>query len=297
VSSGGAVHEGVVNVDTSDLSVSSGGVAGTMTVTHDGYLVDGEPPVVGPTEWTFDLTERGNGTVVGDISVGPVGKSIGSLVGTIEIDTEICLDYPISGSLTVELKGEIITITFGPDCEGDIEHEIEPLPVFNYSYGNPAAPGADDFIVSTENVKVTNEGPVTYWQPEFGGLNLEETDPGLITYHFPFDSPVESGQLYVQIATFHFWYSRGHAFIYGSTDGTNWQSLAELPPPEENMGHGNVVQGDLPEMFIGATDIWFQIRLYCYGSSAPIGSCNTAQHSRWDSNAGGDVFSLEVMLE
>ena len=52
------------------------------------------------------------------------------------------------------------------------------------------------------------------------GLNI---DP-IITHHFPFATPVASGRLYHQVATFPWAYSRGHIFQYGSTDGANWQT-------------------------------------------------------------------------
>ena len=133
----GTIHSGSIDVNTSGLVVSSSGINGTVVISNDDYLIDGQPPAVGSTAWTFSLTERANGSVVGDINVGPVGslKSAGSMSGTIGIDTAICLNYPISGSLTVVIKGEEVTITFSPDCDGGVSHETSGPPYETFSYG------------------------------------------------------------------------------------------------------------------------------------------------------------------
>jgi len=127
---GGSYRSGAVFVDTSGVSATAEGLSGTMTITHDQLMIDGEPAAIGSTAWTFDLVERGDGTVSGEITVDPIGrlKSNGSLYGIIGIDTAICLEFPISGSVTAEVEGEIITIVFRPDCDGTVDHEVEPVP-------------------------------------------------------------------------------------------------------------------------------------------------------------------------
>lgn len=297
----GSIHEGSIDINTSGVSIDSAGIRGTLTISHDGYLIDGEPPAVGPTAWTFDLIERVDGSVVGQIDIAPEGgpKSAGSMSGTIGIDTEICLEYPISGSLTTTVDNEVITITFGPECDGSVDHGLTPSKTFSYSYGDPSGPTARDYIVSTNNAEVEIVDSVRYWRATVGGEDLGETEPGVITYHFPFDGPAVSGHLLAQLAVWHFSYSRGHAYLYGSTDGVDWQLLAEVPPPDLGQGRGGGWNGDLPAMFIGETDIWLQIRLYSFGPNAAAGGiyCNTAQHSRWDSNGPTTTFELEVELE
>ena len=103
----GTVYTGAVHVDGSGLTVTAGGITGSVTIDNDDVLVEGRPPVVGSSRWDFDLAERGNGTVVGEIGVQSLGglKSGGSIYGSIGIDTEICLNYPVSGSLTVVVRG------------------------------------------------------------------------------------------------------------------------------------------------------------------------------------------------
>ena len=138
-------------------------------------------------------------------------KSSDSIYGIIGIDTAICLEYPISGSLTVIVRGEEITITF----------------------------------------------------------------------RFPFDRSVASGRLLVKFTTFHWDYSRGLNYLY-SSNGINWTLLSEVGPPGHGKYNTGGWNGDLPAMFLGASDIWLEARLYAYGPTAYVGGsrCNTAQLSR-----------------
>jgi len=295
----GTVYSGSIDIDTSGLSIGSGGITGTVDISHDGYLVNGESPTVGPTSWTFDLTEHANGSVVGEISVGSPTKSMGSMTGAIGIDTEICLDYPVSGSLTTVVENEVITITFGPECDGSFGRGISPSDIFTYSNGDPAGPNAREYIVSASNAVVGIEGSAHYWRPMVGAEEFVDTEPGVITYHFPFGSQIVQGRLLATLAVWHFSYSRGHAFLYGSTDGVDWEPLAEVAPPDFGQGRGGGWNGDLPELFIGETDVWLQVRLYSYGPNAAAGGiyCNTAEHSRWDANGPATTLELEVELE
>jgi len=122
----GTTRSGSTTVDTSGLTVGSGGITGIVTVVHDQLLIDGEPPLAGSTAWTFDLAKRADGTVAGDISVSPAGgtKSSGSLSGTIGIDTAICVEYPISGCLTLTVEDEVITIILEPHCDGSFSRDV-----------------------------------------------------------------------------------------------------------------------------------------------------------------------------
>jgi hypothetical protein len=295
------VYSGSVEIDMSALSVSSGGVDGSLTITHDDYLVNGEPPAIGPSSWVFDLTERANGTVVGNIDVDSPSalKRAGQISGSIGIDTAVCLEYPISGSLTTVLNGQVVTFTFSPDCSGDVDYEIGPSDTFFYSYGSPESPTAQEYLTTVSNAEVAAEEEGRYWRPMLGEETIGATDPGVITLHFPFDRPIIGGRLMLQVSTFHFSYSRGHAYVFGSTDGANWRQLAELEPPAAGAGHTGGLNGDLPAMFIGATDIWLQTRLYAYGPRAAEGGvwCNTAQMSRWEGLNPRTTFELEVELQ
>jgi len=299
----GTISSGSIDVNTSGLEVSSSGIDGTVVISNDDYLVDGQPPVVGSTAWAFSLTERANGSVVGDINVGPAGnlKSAGSMSGTISIDTAICLNYPISGSLTAVIKGEQVVITFSPDCDGGVSHETSgpPYETFSYGFGSPESANALDYVAATSNAEIAHEEEGRYWRPMVGAQTLAATDPGVVTYHFPFDSSIAGGRLRVILTNFHFTYSQGHSHLYGSTNGVDWQLLSEIEPPAQGGYNQGGWNGDLPNMFIGASDIWLEARMFSYGPRAEEGGvwCNTSQLCRWDPSQTSNTFELEVELE
>ena len=132
----GTVRTGTTTVDASGLSVTGSAISGAMTITHDAVTIDGEPPLVGSTAWSFDLEERGTGTVVGEIVVSPGGAAVsatasnrGDLRGRLTVDTALCRFYPIGGSLTLHLGGETVTITFDDRCDGGIDRSTGTPPV------------------------------------------------------------------------------------------------------------------------------------------------------------------------
>lgn len=300
----GTVRSGKVTADFSGLTISSSAIKGTVEIRHDNVLVDGKPPSVGPAKWTVDLVEKPNGTVAGSISAQPLGSgtSPGSISGTIVVDTAICERFPISGSLTIVHDGGTITIAPSPDCERRLDRDITVTPPeydFRFAYADPTSPKAAAFIVSAPNATVFDEGLVRYWKPGVGGKTFETTTPGVITSHFAFDRPIVGGRLLTTIGSFHWSYSRGHTFLYGSTDGSTWHKLSEVPPPDIGTGRGGGWNGPLPELFIGAKHIWLQTRLYSYGPSAPSGGVwtNTAQAWRWDVRTTSNSFDLAVDLQ
>lgn len=167
---------------------------------------------------------------------------------------------------------------------------------FSYSYGNPYDANADDYIHSTSNVHLYTEGSVRMWIPKTGGSSLATTTPGVITYKFDFGTEVvDTAFLRTNNPTFHWNYSQGHNYFYGSKDGTNWEQLLDVPPPAYGKANGGVFSGMLPDTLLGGNQLWFKAELYSYGSN--VGCCgdagrNTAQHSRW--GGSGDAFKLDV---
>ena len=126
----GSLHEGAINVDTSALVADEAGLNGTMIIDNEGYLVGGEPPAVGPTEWTMALTRRADGSVAGTVNIAPLTatKDVGDLIGRIDVDTMICPLYPIGGFLRVEYEDVILTVNLSSSCDPAVEHTIEPTP-------------------------------------------------------------------------------------------------------------------------------------------------------------------------
>ncbi len=166
---------------------------------------------------------------------------------------------------------------------------------FSYSYGHPSTPLDDGYIVSTSNASLYSEGNVRTWTPDFGGTTFANTTPGEVIYHFNFDGPSTDMSLWMSMPTFHWSYSQGHNFLFGSTDGLSWEPLAEVQPPSFG-GANNLGAVNVPGSLLGSTDLWLRVLLYSYGPSAPSGGVwtNTSQLSRFDVSSPGTVFSLNV---
>jgi hypothetical protein len=166
---------------------------------------------------------------------------------------------------------------------------------FSYEYGHPQTPLDDGFIVSSNNAVVYSEATVRAWKPDVGGSALGSTTPGEVIYHFSFAALTSEIVLWMNMPTFHWSYSQGHNYLWGSTDGSTWISLADLPPPAFGSARdlGTV---PIPSELIGAGDLWLRVHLYSYGTSAPQGGVwtNTAQLSRYDINAQNTSFRLNV---
>lgn len=171
---------------------------------------------------------------------------------------------------------------------------------FTYSYSNPYNANADDYIHSTSNIHLYTEGTVRVWIPVTGGATFATTTPGVITYRFDFGSEViGSASLLARNPTFHWTYSQGHNFLYGSKDGAAWVELLDVPPPAYGQANGGVYNGPLPDSLLGGSELWIKAELYAYGPN--VACCgdagrNTAQHSRWDTSSGqaAQTFRLDV---
>jgi hypothetical protein len=305
---GADVLAGTATVDFSGLTIDPDSVEGVVNATCEGCSTNGVDAIVEQLAIEFDLTVRPDDSIVGTIGLDgvPLGKSTTSgLSGHIEIDTAICLYYPIAGqvSFTTE-EGAVVTVTFGPDCEGSTTTQAVPAWDWTYAYGSPATDHAHLYIDSLVNAKVTRD-VADYWTPEVGGTefygrsNPGDTPPGIITYHFGFDRPVEAAYLFTHTSTFNFAYSKGHNYFFASRDGSNWNLLFENPPPTaENDPPKNGHWDDLlPADVLGTTDLWFRVEQYSWGPAAPAGGTNTAQHARWWDGNKADTFKLKVRFE
>lgn len=169
--------------------------------------------------------------------------------------------------------------------------------VFSYSYGHPATPLNDGYIINTSNAILYSEGTVRTWIPNVGSGTFGSTTPGVVEFLFDFGQPTSDIDLWMNMPTFHWSYSRGHNFLFGSNDGSNWTQLAELTPPAfgsaRDLGTVNV-----PQSLIGPSQLFLRVELYSFGSSAWRGPpfTNTAQLSRYDVNANNTSFSLTASL-
>jgi len=306
VDPGGAVHTGVMEVDLSGLTITSSQVTGSIIERHPDHLIDGEVPALGTIEAELDLAIDGHGEVSGSINLsgGPpaaLGKSGGlaSLDGTIEIDTVLCRFFPTGGTVTFSLGDSSTTISFTPACDGSFDYSSDPRWDWLYQARDPEDADSQTYIHSTSNVIIRTEGQFRFWQPEVGGQTFDATTPGTVIYRFPFDRPVLAAQGTFGVYTFHWSYSQGRGYVYGSKNGSGWVLLDQIEPPEEggwNRGGSGLV---IPPALLGGDELWFKVELYSWGPSAPSGGAftNTAQLCRYDVDADPVTVWLQVDLE
>jgi len=169
------------------------------------------------------------------------------------------------------------------------------LPDYSYSYGDPQTPLGDGKIVSSSNAVVYTEGPVKLIKPGVGGPSFGSTTPAQVIYHFSFPQATSEISLWMNMPVFNWSYSQGHNYLYGSTDGSSWVALADLPPPAYG-GARDLGTVAIPQSLLGAQDLWLKALLYSYGSSASQGGVwtNTAQLSRWSIGSASKSFVLDV---
>ena len=172
---------------------------------------------------------------------------------------------------------------------------------FAYSYSDPNNFSAKTYIHSVTNATVYSEGTVRAYIPIAGGATEGATTPGVITYKFDFGTEtVAAANLRTNNPTFHWNYSEGHNYFYGSKDGSTWIQLLDVTTPAFGGANSGGFYNALPASLLGGTELWFKAELFSFGSN--VGCCgaagrNTAQHSRWDTSQGStaETFKLEVV--
>ena len=118
------------------------------------------------------------------------------------------------------------------------QNPCENIYDFSYSFSDPASDEADDYIYSVTNMVIENEGTgVIYWMPEYGAESDGE-NPGVIIFKFSFPEKVKTAWLAAYVYTYHWWYSKGHGYLYASKDGSNWIKLYEVLPPDHGKFNG-----------------------------------------------------------
>jgi hypothetical protein len=300
---GGIVFTGATQLDASALEIDPDGLRGRLVERSLGLTVAGRPAPFESLEVDIDLAHSED-RLFGTIAVtGTPAKTGGAgISGSLTIDSEICLFYPVSGSIQLTSPdGETITISFGPECDGSFQVDVEPAWDWEYRHQNPLTTWAHSHIVEVVNAHVTSD-VADYWIPDVGGTeffgrdNPGDTPPGIITYRFSFANPTTSAWLDTDAATFHYEASRGHTYLLASRDGISWTVVNDVPPPT-NPGdpprNGHYI-GPVPAAALGGNELWVRLELYAYGPSAPAGFTNTAQHARYWDEMPRDTFILQV---
>ncbi len=305
---GGELLSGVETWDLSGLAIDPGGIRGQLVLDRSDLLVDGEPPTVVVITASVDVGVRPDGTVVGSIDV--VGadallKRTAVMNGWVEIDTAICPDYPIGGEVVLEEGGRLITVTFSPDCDGELTYVVGPPLAdvwdFDYRYWDPTTPEAQQYIVSTRNAVLAHDSydeELYAWVQ--GGYDDDcsgANPPGIVTYRFDFPRPLLSAYLKVD--------NRGRYLedgvsgateVRASNDGATWHVLASC---DWSSGPGDVYcdfTGRLPDELVGTRELWVEVELCCRDAVGRLNPpCFLAVHSYYDTSrtpSGDGTFVL-----
>lgn len=158
---------------------------------------------------------------------------------------------------------------------------------FSYSYGNPMTSEAKIYITSQNNVNVRYENPVYYWCPAGPG-------PGEIVMEFDFPQNTGEAYLLAKMPTFNWSYGKGHNYLYGSKDGSDWSMLMEVQPPNYGEANSGVYNGALPDDLMGVDKLFLKFVLSTTSTGTGVWQ-NIAEFSRWDRNyPDSKSFVLEV---
>ena len=126
----GDIIAGSVTGTHTNLINQPGQLSYEYEITGENVLWNGQYAEIGGATGEVDLAIDNQGHVSGGVDMESFalspdknGKSLSdvSVSGSAEFDTEICPNYPISGSVTITKDGDSQTITFNNDCDGTFD--------------------------------------------------------------------------------------------------------------------------------------------------------------------------------
>jgi len=126
----GDVISGSVTGTYANLVNTPGALSYDYEGTIDNVMWNGQYAEIGGATGSVDFAIDSQGHVAGDVTMASFaasptkdGKSLAdvTVTGSAEFDTEICPNYPVSGSVTVTKDGDSQTISFTNSCDGTFE--------------------------------------------------------------------------------------------------------------------------------------------------------------------------------
>jgi len=162
---------------------------------------------------------------------------------------------------------------------------------FSYGFVTVYDINADQYLVSSSNMHKNLEpdygfGQTSYWNPNAPDA-VHPSRSGTLTYRFDFGGLPTRVFLESHLSTWRFDSNTyGVASLWGSTNGTSWESMLDLPAPSTDGAFGASYERDVPASLVGSS-LWLQVRM-----SVKNNSSNVAQFSRsWNGNTD-EVFRV-----
>jgi cyclophilin family peptidyl-prolyl cis-trans isomerase len=275
-----ATNQFFFNLNTNSfLDTDNGGYTVFGNVLNDGMTVIDTMA----SALTYDATTYYSNTALSDLPLWKVNQdNIIRPEDFVKINSVSVVPSgsSVSDSHTIEITA---APTPGPETE------------FLYSFNHVNEAGADDYLVSSTNMRRYSEWqspPLTYWGPS---SNDQE---GQLVYKFPLSGLTTSASLYASSPTWDFFtepggYGRGASALEVSNDGETWVSLHNNLEPR-NWGGDWTFDDALPAEALGTTELWVRMRFYV--ENAPNSSYTVAQFGRSTSAATTPAFGLNVTM-
>jgi len=140
----GAVLSGSASVTYSNLLRSASSVSLNYNASATNLKKNGSLIPLSSASGSLNLAVDPSGHVSGNLTTNATGSSPQgpvSLSGSAHIDTSICPNYPISGSVTVTDAGLSKTITFNSKCDGTFDYASGTAKIWQLDMPWPDCPG------------------------------------------------------------------------------------------------------------------------------------------------------------
>ncbi|HSO23532.1 MAG TPA: hypothetical protein VLT81_11515, partial [Chondromyces sp.] len=125
VMANGQILSGSLDATYSNVVISATEISFDFSGEQQAMLWNGGYAEIDGLSGRVDADVRSGGGVSGDISIASFNRATKTngvtVIGSAHFDTDVCPNYPISGSLTVSKDGEDYTIEFNDACDGTFE--------------------------------------------------------------------------------------------------------------------------------------------------------------------------------
>lgn len=110
---------GVITATVSNAASTDGGVSFEGTVQTDNLTINGADTPFDTVHVNATVTQTNGGRSQMSLTLGGSGANPpATLTGTVVVDTAVCPNYPIGGSVTATVGGISTTISFNDGCNG-----------------------------------------------------------------------------------------------------------------------------------------------------------------------------------